>query len=226
MLDTVIKAVRIVIVDDHPVIRFGLKQLLNNEADMMVVGEAEHNDQLFDVVHETKPDVVVLDLELGDSNGATALKRLRETEPDIRVLIYTAHSDDTRIQQAADSGMDGYLLKDCPSGEIVTAIRSVHAGGTVLNPTVASRLMQHMNHKSNSSRSRQTTKPLSNREIEVLVCMAQGKSNRAIAKALYICEATVKFHVHAILGKLHASNRTEAVTIGVQKGLINLATQH
>lgn len=225
MLDTVAKPVRVLIVDDHPVIRFGLKQLLNNESDMAVVGEVEHDSQLLDQVQKTKPNVVLLDLELGDSDESITLKRLRKSEPDVRVLIYTAHSDDIHILQAAESGMDGYLLKDCSGPELVTAIRSVHAGGTVLDPTVASRLMQHMNKQSRSRGGKQAKKSLSDREIEVLTCLAQGKSNRAIAKALFICEATVKFHVHAILRKLQAGNRTEAVTIAVQKGLISLATR-
>ena len=222
-MDAPVNTIRILIVDDHPVIRFGLQQLLNNETDMIVVGELERIDQLVDTVQQTESNIVILDLELGTTNSAAALKQLRQTLPSVKVLIYTAHADEARILKTADSGMDGYLLKDCPGDELVAAIRSVHAGGTVLDPTVASRLMQHMNNKSGSNGKKPGAKPLSEREIEVLACLAEGKSNRAIAKSLYICEATVKFHVHAILGKLHASNRTEAVTIGVQKGLVNLA---
>jgi len=217
-----LNSVRVLIVDDHPVVRFGLRQMLTSEDDMTVVGEVDNIDQLIATVQQARLDVVILDLELGDTHGTIALQTLRQKAPDVRVLIYTAHADDERILQAAESGMDGYLLKGCPKDQLVEAIRSVHAGGMVIDPTVASRLMQHLYKQTGSNGNTQRTKQLSERETEVLACLAEGNSNRATAKKLFISEATVKFHVHAILGKLKASNRTEAVMIGVQKGLINL----
>jgi DNA-binding NarL/FixJ family response regulator len=220
-MDKAFNTVRVLIVDDHPVVRFGLQQMLVSEDDMTVVGEVDSIDQLVATVQQATPDVVILDLELGDTHGTIALQTLRQAAPDVRILVYTAHADDERILQAAESGMNGYLLKGCPKDQLVEAIRSVHAGGTVIDPNVASRLMQHMYKQTGSNGGKQETKQLSERETEVLACLAEGKSNNATARALYICEATVKFHVHAILGKLKASNRTEAVMIGIQMGLIS-----
>lgn len=189
---------------------------------MTVVADVASIEGLFDTLLQSKPDVVLLDLELGDIPGTEILKRLRETAPDIRILIYTAHDDEEYVLEAAASGIDGYLLKGCPPDEMVAAVRTVHAGGTVLDPGVASQLMQQMSRRKKRSNGQPQEDTLSKREIQVLGCVAQGKSNRAIAGKLHICEATVKFHVHAILNKLHASNRTEAVMLGVSKGLIEL----
>ena len=219
--------VKVLIVDDHPVVRFGLQQVLNDEADITVVGDIESGDidsieKLVEATRRTSPDVVILDLELGDYTGADALQQLHGNLSGVRVLVYTAHAEDNYILQLAGLGIHGYLLKGCSTDELVAAIRTVHAGGTVIDTNVAGHLIHHLSHKSKLYKDTGKPGQLSDRETEVLACLAKGKSNRAIASMLFICEATVKFHVHAILGKLQAKNRTEAVSIAVQRGLISL----
>ncbi len=212
--------VRVLIVDDHPVVRFGLRQMLTGLTECNVVGEVGASRELANTLHLTRPDVVLLDLELDDCSGLEALHLLRRESPETRVIIYTAHSDEERVMQATELGVDGYLLKGRPMEELAQAIHTVHQGGSVLDPSVTRQLMQRMNKASGHE-----TDPagqLSQREIQVLARLSEGLSNREIAKILYICEATVKFHVHAILNKLNANNRTEAVKIGVKKGIIAL----
>jgi len=184
--------IHVLVIDDHPVVRFGLK-----------------------------PDVVLLDLELGDTHGVDALRQLREAAPSVRVVIYTSHDEEERIVQAAELGVDGYLLKGCPPQELLQAIRSVCEGGTALEASVAAKLMQHMNV--HATRNAEATVHFSKRETQVLGLLASGKTNRDIGTTLFISESTVKFHVHAILNKLDAGNRTEAVSIAVKQGIITLA---
>jgi DNA-binding NarL/FixJ family response regulator len=215
--------ISVMIVDDHPVIRFGLRQMMQGHSDIALARDVEDIDQLIEAVRSSVPDIVVLDLQLGNgADGIQALRRLRELAPEVRVLIYTAHSDDECILKVAQLGVNGYLLKGCPMDELISAIRKIHAGGTILDPVIAGRLMGQVSGRAGTHRSAMAVDPLSEREIQVLTCLANGKSNRAIATVLHIGETTVKFHVHTILGKLRARNRTEAVAIGVKQGLIRL----
>lgn len=214
--------IKTIIVDDHPVIRFGVKQMLNDDQQIEVVGELEDVDGLADLIRQTEADIVLLDLELNHTHGVDALRILRESIPDIRVIIYTSHDEDDRIIQAAELGVDGYLLKGCGQRELCDAIHSVYDGGTALESSVASKLMKHMN--SRSSRCDDPPIRFSKREMQVLELLAAGKTNRDIGETLFISESTVKFHVHAILSKLDASNRTEAVSLATQLGVIQLAT--
>ena len=212
--------IRALIIDDHPVVRFGVRHLLESEDDIEVVGELESVSAVAGILEEARPDVVLLDLELGDASGVEALQILREHAPDLRIVIYTSHDDEERIVQAAELGVDGYLLKGSSKREIVSAIRSVSDGGTAIEPAVAAKLMHHMNKR--SPRAAVQTVQFSKRETQVLELLAAGKTNRDIGSRLFISESTVKFHVHAILNKLDATNRTEAVTMAVQQGLISL----
>jgi len=196
--------------------------MLDSDADIDVVGELESVHGIAAAIASLQPNVVLLDLELDQTHGVDALRQLREAAPEIRVIIYTSHDEEDRIIQAAELGVDGYLLKGCPKEEILGAIHSVHEGGTVLEASVATKLMRHMNR-----RSRVPSKPdvpFSKREKQVLELLAAGKTNRDIGTTLFISESTVKFHVHAILNKLDAGNRTEAVAIAAQLGIIDLAT--
>jgi len=220
-LDTTI-VIRALVVDDHPVVRYGIKHMLDAEPDIEVVGELEDIHGIGAVLSDLQPDVVLLDLELEETHGVDALRQLREEAPGIHVIIYTSHDEEDRIIQAAELGVDGYLLKGCPKDEIISAIHSVHDGGTALESSVASKLMHHMNRR--SSRREQPSIDFSKREKQVLELLASGKTNRDIGTTLFISESTVKFHVHAILSKLDASNRTEAVSIAAQLGIIDLAT--
>jgi len=212
--------IRVLIVDDHPVVRFGLVHMLGDADDIEIVGELESANELGPAIAESKPDVVLLDLELGDTHGVDALRQLREAAPSVRVIIYTSHDEEERIVQAAELGVDGYLLKGCPPDELIRAIRSVCEGGTALEASVAAKLMQHMNV--HSAQNVEETVRFSKRETQVMELLAVGKTNRAIGSTLFISESTVKFHVHAILNKLDAGNRTEAVSIAVQLGIIKL----
>lgn len=212
---------RVLIIDDHPVIRYGVKHMLSVAADIEIAGELESISELGKALVEMKPDVVLLDLELGDAHGVDALRQLRAHAPSVRVVIYTSHDEEDRIVQAAQLGVDGYLLKGCPQEELVQAIRSVSEGGTALQSSVASKLMKHMNNFSRHDS--ETELRFSKREMQVLRSLASGKTNREIGDELFISESTVKFHVHAIFDKLEVSNRTEAVTTAAHLGIIELS---
>jgi len=216
------KEIRVLIVDDQPLIRFGLRSLLNEDPAITVVGDAPCTKDVYTILKETRPDVVLLDLELGDMQCVTSLRQVSEDAMTCRFIIYTEHVDEEHIMQATVQGVNGYLTKDCPTDELLRAIHDVYEGGTVLSPAIAAKLVQIFNKDDNAEEA--TAKGiLSRRELEVLDCLAEGRSNRSIAEKLFICEATVKFHVHAILGKLRVNNRTEAVLAAVELGLVNLS---
>ena len=212
--------IRTLLVDDHPVVRYGVKHMLDSEDDIEVVGELEGIAGIGPVIERARPDVVLLDLELGEVDGVEALRRLREIAPELKVIVYTSHDEEDYIIQAAELGVDGYLLKGSPKEEIVGAVRSVSEGGSAIESSVAAKLMSHMTKR--SAKARQPVIEFSKREKQVLELLAGGKTNRDIGAALFISESTVKFHVHAILSKLDASNRTEAVSMAVQQGVISL----
>ena len=218
MLGTSDQTIRIVIIDDHPVVRYGLREMLNSVDGFEIVGELEDLDGLDALLATTGPDIVLLDLELEKTHGVDALRVLREKSPSSRVIIYTSHDEEERIVQAAELGVDGYLLKGCPRKELISAIRSVFDGGTALESSVASKLMHHMNRR--SAKDDTPAVKFSVREKQVLELMASGKTNKDIGSTLFISESTVKFHVHAILSKLDAGNRTEAVSIANQLKLL------
>ena len=217
------EVIRTLIVDDHPVVRYGLHHMLDVEPDIEVVGELDRLQGVGAVLAELFPDVVLLDLELDGLEGVDALRRLREAAPQVRIIIYTSHDDEERIVQAAELGVDGYLLKGCMKREIVSAIQSVNDGRKALEPSVAAKLMSHLNKR--TVRAAEPTVEFSRRERQVLERLAAGDTNREIGAALFISESTVKFHVHAILSKLDAGNRTEAVSIAAQLGIIELGSR-
>jgi DNA-binding NarL/FixJ family response regulator len=213
-------AVKTIIVDDHPVVRFGVKQMLSAADDIEVVAEMDDVDDIIQVIKDTEADLVLLDLELEHTHGVDALRLVRENAPGTKVIIYTSHDEEDRIVQAAELGVDGYLLKGCGQRELVNAIMSVSTGGIALEAKVAGKLMSHMNRRSSADEA--PTVNFSKRETQVLELLSCGKTNRDIGETLFISESTVKFHVHAILNKLDASNRTEAVSIAAQLGLVEL----
>jgi DNA-binding NarL/FixJ family response regulator len=212
--------IRILVVDDHPVVRDGLVAMLNTQPDFAVVGEAATGAEAVERAAALAPDVILLDLEMPEMDGVAALRKIRAARPGAPVLVFTAFDADERIVGAVQAGAQGYLLKGAPRDELFNAIRVVSAGGSLLQPVIASKLLQHLSQQSDERA--QTLEPLTDREMEVLALLAQGKTNKEIAAALVISERTVKFHVGSILGKLGAGNRTEAVTIAAQRGLINL----
>ncbi|MDX1992913.1 MAG: response regulator transcription factor [bacterium] len=212
--------IRILIADDHPIVRDGLALMLGTQPDFVVVGEASNGREVMQIGEQLQPDVILLDLEMPEMDGLETLRTLRQVCPGVRVLVFTAFDSDERIIGAVQAGAKGYLLKGAPRAEIFNAIRVVAAGGSLLQPVVASRLMQHLNAPQDDPEP--LTEPLTERETDVLRLLAQGMTNREIAESLVITERTVKFHISAILGKLGASNRTEAVTLAVQRGLVSL----
>jgi DNA-binding NarL/FixJ family response regulator len=212
--------IRILVADDHPVVRDGLVAVLSTQPDFQVVGEASTGAQAVERAAQARPDVVLLDLEMPELDGVEALRQMRAARPEVRVIVFTAFDTDERIVSAVQAGARGYLLKGTPRDELFKAIRAVSAGGSLLQPIVASKLLQHIRHQNEGAAAE--LEPLTDRERDVLQLLAQGKSNKEIAATLVISERTAKFHVSSIMGKLGASNRTEAVTIAAQRGLIKL----
>jgi DNA-binding NarL/FixJ family response regulator len=206
--------IRILVADDHPVVRDGLVAMLGTQPDFRVVGEATTGIQVIEQVTALKPDVVLLDLEMPELDGVATLERLGEISPETPVIAFTAFDTDERILGAVRAGAKGYLLKGAPRGELFNAIRVVSQGGSLIEPVIASKILQQASPSSEAA--------LTEREREVLGLLAQGKSNKDIAAALVITERTAKFHVSSIMSKLGASNRTEAVTMAVQKGIVKL----
>jgi len=211
------QTIRLLVADDHPVVRDGLVAVLSTQPDFDVVGEASNGLQAVEQAAALRPDVILLDLEMPEINGVEAIRRIRAIYP-AQVLVFTAFDTDELIVGAVQAGAQGYLLKGAPRNEIFNAIRVVSQGGSLLQPIVASRLLQHMNRREDE----RDIQSLTEREAEVLQLLAQGKPNKEIAAVLVISERTVKFHISSILGKLGAGNRTEAVTIAAQRGLIKI----
>jgi DNA-binding NarL/FixJ family response regulator len=207
--------IRILVADDHPIVRDGLIAILNTQPDFEVVGEAATGSQTVERVTTLRPDVVLLDLEMPEIDGVEAQRLL----PGARVIVFTAFDTDERILGAVRAGARGYLLKGAPREEIFQAIRVVHAGGSLLQPVVAAKLLRQVSQGPATIPGPETLTP---RELEVLRLLARGLENKEIAAELVIAERTVKFHVSSIQGKLGAGNRTEAVVMAAKQGLIKL----
>lgn len=214
------RQVRIVVADDHPVVRDGLVMILMTQPDFIVVGEAATGSEAIQKTLDATPDVLLLDLEMPELDGVEVLDRLRQANSPAKTLIFTAYDTDERILAAIQLGAQGYLLKGAPREQIFQAIRLVAAGGSLLEPVIAMRLIRQVKGTAPDEDSPVRNDPLTHREIEVLNYLSQGKTNKEIALELVITERTVKFHVSSILAKLNAGNRTEAVKTAVQRKLI------
>lgn len=226
--------IRIVVADDHPVVRDGLVAILCTQPDFAVVGEASGGGDAVRLVSEQQADVLLLDLEMPGIDGVETLRQLRAAQSHVRVVVFTAFDTDERILAAVRAGAQGYLLKGVPRDAIFEAIRVVHAGNSLLQPVVASRLLRQVS-QAEESRDRSGAShepaassapspptgnpPLTTREREVLHLLMRGLQNKEIAAALVVSERTVKFHVSAILSKLGVGNRTEAVAVATRLGL-------
>ena len=211
--------IRILVADDHPVVRDGLVAILSTQPDFEVVGEAGSGPDAVANVESLAPDVLLLDLEMPEMDGVAVLRQLRQIESATRVVVFTAFDTDERILDAVQAGAQGYLLKGVPRDDLFNAVRVVHSGGSLLQPIVASKLLRQVSQERHDD---DMIESLTSREREVLRLLAQGQQNKEIAAGLVISERTVKFHVSSILGKLGAGNRTEAVRIAAQQGLIEL----
>jgi DNA-binding NarL/FixJ family response regulator len=204
--------IRVMVVDDHPVVRDGLRGVLDGEPDMQVVGEAGHGAEALARVGEAAPDVVLMDLRMPTMGGVEAITALRSAAPGVRVLVLTTFDTDRDVLPAIEAGATGYLLKDTPREELLRAVRAAHRGEAVLSPAVAGRLMGQMRAPAADA--------LSARELEVLRLVAAGCTNREAARALFISEATVKTHLLHIYAKLEVRDRASAVAAGYQRGLL------
>lgn len=206
--------IRVVVVDDHPVVRAGLVAVLTDEPDFDVVGQAASAEAGITLVDRHRPNVALLDLELPGMSGAEAIPRIMRVSPETRVIVFTAYESDERIFGAIRAGAKGYLLKGAPAAEIGRAVRDVAAGGSYLEPRIAARVIAQI------SDPRPAAGTLTERERQVLRLVADGLSNKAIARTLAVTERTAKFHVASLSSKLGAGNRTQAVAIAVQRGLL------
>jgi DNA-binding NarL/FixJ family response regulator len=203
--------IRIFSVDDHPLLREGIAALVNNQPDMIIVGEASTGGEALQLYKQLKPDITLLDLRLPDMSGIDTLIALRSEFTEARIIMLTTFEGDVEIQRALQAGARGYLLKNMPPSELLDVIRQVHAGKKRIPAAIASQLAEHM-----------SSETLTEREVEVLREVAGGNKNKDIANKLFISEETVKVHIKHIMEKLGASDRTQAVTIGVRRGIIQL----
>jgi DNA-binding NarL/FixJ family response regulator len=207
--------IRVLVVDDHPIVRQGLVGVLSDEQDLEVVGQAGSGREAVGLASRLRPDVVLLDLEMDDLDGVEAIPQLRAAHPSIEVLVFTAYDTDERVMGAIRAGARGYLLKGASAEDIARGIRTVAAGGSYLEPRVANKVLAEM---AGGSANRHAV--LSAREREVLRLVADGLPTKQIANALSISERTVKFHVNSIFHKLGAENRAQAVAVAAQRGLL------
>lgn len=207
-------AIRILIADDHPVVRTGLQGMLAGQPDFEVVGEAADGAAAVALSERLCPDVVLMDLRMPDTDGVTAIRHIKARHPEVHILVLTTYDTDADILRAIEAGATGYLLKDTGREELARAIRAAARGEAVLAPPVAAKLMQQMRTPGEER--------LSARELEILRLVAQGKSNKEIGRDLHISQATVKTHLLHIYEKLGVSDRTSAVTEALRRGLLRL----
>jgi DNA-binding NarL/FixJ family response regulator len=213
-----VKPITIVVVDDHPIVRMGMRFLLEAEG-MQVVGEAENGSLVKDLVQETHPDLVLMDLRMPVMDGTAATAEVLAAYPKTCVLVLTTYDDDADILRAVEAGASGYLLKDAPQPELVAAIHAALRGETVLSPTIAAKLVNRLRLPADHS------SPLTPRELDVLRALALGGTNADIGRVLFISEATVKTHLLRVFMKLGVEDRTTAVTTSLQRGLITLPSR-
>jgi two-component system NarL family response regulator len=210
-MNAAVRKIRVILADDHPVVRDGLAAMVNQQADMEVVAEAGDGEEAIRLYNEYQPDVMVLDLRMPKRDGVAVVQEVLESHPKARILIMTTYDGDEDIFRSLSQGAKGYLLKDAPRTEILSAIRAVSQDRPYTSSSVAAKALQRMAKPS-----------LTQRELDVLQQLAEGRSNKDIARRLNITEGTAKTHVKAILTKLDAISRTEAVAVAHKRGLIHL----
>jgi len=203
--------IRVFCVDDHPLLREGIITLINNQPDMQVVGEASTGQKAIEGFREHQPDIALMDIRLPDMSGIDVMIAIRKEFPGARVIMVTTSEGDVEIQRALEAGASGYMLKSMPPKEVVEAVRQVHRGKKRIPPEIAAHLAEHYSDEA-----------ITAREIEVLQHIAGGNRNRDIAEKLFISEETVKVHIKHIMEKLGASDRTQAVSIALKRGIIHL----
>jgi DNA-binding NarL/FixJ family response regulator len=203
--------IRVLCVDDHPLVRKGIASILANEPDMLLVAEANNGREAVSLFKEHKPDVTLMDLRMPEIDGTSATRMIRQEAPDARIIALTSYDGDQDIYRALEAGVRGYILKEMVHTEVVRAIRTVHSGKRLMPQEVAERLSEYFPQVA-----------LTPREVEVLGCVAKGMANKEIASRLGTASGTVKMHIQNILAKLGASDRTHAVTIAMERGILHL----
>jgi DNA-binding NarL/FixJ family response regulator len=206
-----VSAIRVIIVDDHPVVRFGLAAIIGLQPDMSVAGEAGSGEEACSICDTRPADVVLMDLRLPKMSGVDAIRAIRKTHPKLRFIVLTTYDGDEDIHRALEAGAQSYLLKAMSHTDLATAIRTVHAGSKFIPPSI-----------SRSLEGRPPQSGLSARELQVLELIVKGRSNKEIGDALGISEATVKWHVNMILSRLDVTDRTQATVAALQRGIVHL----
>jgi two-component system, NarL family, response regulator LiaR len=209
--------IRVLIADDHPIVRRGLNITINAQEDMELVAEASNGEEAVTRIREHRPEVIIMDLKMPGKDGLAAIKEVTESMPGARILVLTSFSDDDNVFAAIKAGAVGFLLKDSPPDQLLDAIRAVHRGEGALHSSIARKLMTEIKRPPDRVR---TDAPLTPRELEVLQYIAQGLSNREIADKMSVSIRTVTTHVGSILDKLHLANRTKAALYAVEQGLV------
>jgi DNA-binding NarL/FixJ family response regulator len=218
--------IRLLVADDHPIVRDGLVAVLGTQPDLLVVGAAATGAEAVEMAGALRPDVALLDLEMPEMDGAEALRQLRRAYPSIRAIVFTAFDTDERIMEAVRAGAQGYMLKGAPREDIFRAIRVVYSGGSLLHPVAASSLLRHIREGTDTDTDEEKpghdapAQALTSREVEVLRLLSTGLQNKEMAAELNVSIRTVKFHISSILNKLGAGNRTEALAIAIRQGLV------
>ena len=214
------KPIRVLVADDHPIVRRGLSSLINLRADMELVGEAADGVEALEKNRKLQPDVILLDLMMPRKDGLEVIREVRQENPEARILVLTSFADDDKVFSAIKAGALGYMLKDSPSEMLLLAIGDVYRGESSLHPVIARKLIRELNQP--PADLPPTEDPLTRREMEVLRLVARGLSNQEIATDLSITEGTVRLHVSNVLSKLHLANRTQAALYALQEGLTSL----
>jgi len=212
------RKIRILITDDHYVVREGLSAMLSREQNIEVAGEAENGLQAIAKADELKPDIILMDLRMPVMDGVQAMQKIKQTHPEIKFIVLTTYDTDEYIFKGIEAGARAYLLKDSPREELFRAIRAVYRGESLIEPAIVGKVLDRLVELSHQG----TTAGLSKREIEVLELVAKGTGNKTIADTLKISESTVKTHIQSIFQKLDVNDRTEAVTTALSKGIIHL----
>ena len=217
--------IRVLLVDDHAIVRDGIRSLLTTEPDIQVIGEADNGRDGVRLAQQLQPDVILMDLVMPAMDGIEATRLIMDGQPQARILVLTSFDAEEKVFPAIKAGAKGYLLKDSDSADLVRAIHQIHGGESSLDPKIARKVLQEMwaePRPEPESAQNNTLEPLTEREIEVLKLVAQGLSNEEIAQRLIIAERTVRTHVSNILGKLHLANRTQATLYALREGLASL----
>jgi NarL family two-component system response regulator LiaR len=213
--------IRVLVADDHAIVREGLRALIGTEAGMELVGEAADGEETVRLAEILRPDVILLDLVMPHKDGLAAIRELKADNPDVHILVLTSFGEDDKVFGAIKTGALGYLLKDSAPREVLRAVREVARGEASLHPTIARKLIRELNQP---DRRPPTDEPLTDREVEVLRLVAHGLSNQEIAERFVISERTVRTHVSSILAKLHLASRTQAALYALRQGIASFDT--